>query len=153
MTNLNNFTLNKMKVIEIKKILFSDKINMKKCFEIRRSVFIDEQNCDPKDEYENEEESIHFLLLQNKKPYATARYRRTEKGIKMERFAVLKSQRGKGYGLLILKEIITDISKIDTIKYLHAQVQVVDFYKKAGFKKIGDRFDEVGIMHYKMILN
>ncbi len=142
-----------MKVIEIKKILFSDKINMKKCFEIRRSVFIDEQNCDPKDEYENEEESIHFLLLQNKKPYATARYRRTEKGIKMERFAVLKSQRGKGYGLLILKEIITDISKIDTIKYLHAQVQVVDFYKKAGFKKIGDRFDEVGIMHYKMILN
>tara|TARA_B100000767_G_C19652355_1_gene487339 strand:+ start:585 stop:1013 length:429 start_codon:yes stop_codon:yes gene_type:complete len=142
-----------MKVIEIKKILFSDKINMKKCFEIRRSVFIDEQNCEPKDEYENEEESIHFLLLQNKKPYATARYRRTEKGIKMERFAVLKSQRGKGYGLLILKEIITDISKIDTIKYLHAQVQVVDFYKKAGFKKIGDRFDEVGIMHYKMILN
>ena len=142
-----------MKVIEIKKILFSDKINMKKCFEIRRSVFIDEQNCEPKDEYENEEESIHFLLLQNKKPYATARYRRTEKGIKMERFAVLKSQRGKGYGLLILKEIIKDISKIDTIKYLHAQVQVVDFYKKAGFKKIGDRFDEVGIMHYKMILN
>jgi predicted GNAT family N-acyltransferase len=142
-----------MKVIEIKKILFADKINMEKCFEIRRSVFINEQNCDPKDEYENEEESIHFLLLQNKIPYATARYRRTEKGIKMERFAVLKSQRGKGYGLLILKEIIKDISKADTIKYLHAQVQVVDFYEKVGFKKIGKKFDEVGIMHYKMILN
>ena len=68
-------------------------------------------------------------------------------------FAVLKSQRGKGYGLLILKEIIKDISKIDTIKYLHAQVQVVDFYEKVGFKKIGNKFDEVGIMHYKMILN
>ena len=71
----------------------------------------------------------------------------------MERFAVVKSQRGKGYGLLILKKIIKDISKIDTIKYLHAQVQVVDFYEKVGFKKIGNKFDEVGIMHYKMILN
>ena len=67
--------------------------------------------------------------------------------------AVLKSQRGKGYGLLILKKIIKDISKIDTIKYLHAQIQVVDFYEKVGFKKIGNKFDEVGIMHYKMILN
>ena len=140
-------------MIEIKKILFVDKINMEKCFAIRRSVFINEQNCDPKDEYENEEESIHFLLIENKIPYATARYRKTEKGIKMERFAVLKSQRGKGYGLLILKEIIKDISKIDTIKYLHAQVQVVDFYEKVGFTKIGNKFDEVGIMHYKMILN
>ena len=137
---------------EIKRLLFENKKNMEKCFSIRKEVFIKEQKCDPKDEYENEEESIHFLLTKDKIPCATARYRKTEKGIKMERFAVLKSQRGKGYGLEILKAIIDDISAIKCVKYLHAQVQVIKFYEKVGFKKVGEKFDEVGIMHYKMIL-
>jgi predicted GNAT family N-acyltransferase len=137
---------------EIKRLLFEDEENMGKCFSIRKEVFIKEQKCDPKDEYENEEKSIHFLLTKDKIPCATARYRKTDKGIKMERFAVLESQRGKGYGLEILKAIINDVAAIKCVKYLHAQVQVVKFYEKAGFKKVGGEFDEVGIMHYKMIL-
>ena len=48
--------------------------------------------------------------------------------------------------------MIKDLSNVKELKYLHAQVQVVGFYEKVGFKKIGDEFDEVGIMHYKMIL-
>ena len=51
----------------------------------------------------------------------------------------------------ILKEMLKDLEKNTSIKYLHAQVQVVGFYEKIGFEKIGDIFDEVGIMHYKMI--
>lgn len=70
----------------------------------------------------------------------------------MERFAVLKAERGKGYGLKILQQMILDLSCLKGKKYLHAQVQVVEFYEKVGFKKIGEKFDEVGIMHYKMIL-
>ena len=70
----------------------------------------------------------------------------------MERFAVLKAERGKGYGLKILQQMILDLSCFNGKKYLHAQVQVVEFYEKVGFKKIGEIFDEVGIMHYKMIL-
>ena len=49
--------------------------------------------------------------------------------------------------------MIKDLSNNKDIKYLHAQVQVVGFYEKVGFKKIGEQFDEVGIMHYKMILD
>ena len=139
-------------MIEIKKVLFNDK-DIKKCFNIRKEVFVKEQKCDPKDEYENEEESIHFLLLDNNEPVATSRYRKTQFGIKMERFAVLGSKRKKGYGLKILNFMIKDLSNNKDIKYLHAQVQVVGFYEKVGFKKIGEQFDEVGIMHYKMILN
>ena len=71
----------------------------------------------------------------------------------MERFAVLGSKRKKGYGLKILNFMIKDLSNNKDIKYLHAQVQVVGFYEKVGFKKIGEQFDEVGIMHYKMILD
>jgi len=139
-------------MIKINKLLFSDKLNIEKCFQIRKEVFVKEQECDPKDEYENEEESIHFLISEKNKNYATARYRKTEKGIKMERFAVLKEHRGKGYGHMILKAMLKDLKNIKVTKYLHAQVQVVGFYEKKGFEKIGDKFDEVGIMHYKMIL-
>ena len=139
-------------MIHIKKITFENKIEMQKCFEIRKDVFVNEQQCDPKDEYEFEEESTHYLLSDKNIPLATARYRKTENGIKMERFAVLKSKRGKGYGIKILKKMILDLSHSKLTKYLHAQVQVVKFYEKVGFKKIGGKFDEVGIMHYKMIL-
>lgn len=140
-------------MIEIKKILFDEKNNLEKCFQIRKEVFVKEQKCDPSDEYENEEDSTHFLLIDDNTAVATARYRQTKNGIKMERFAVLKEMRGKGYGLLILNHMIADLSNNKLIKYLHAQVQVVGFYEKVGFKKIGEQFDEVGIMHYKMILN
>ena len=140
-------------MIEIKKILFDEKNNLEKCFQIRKEVFVKEQKCDPSDEYENEEVSTHFLLIDDNTPVATARYRQTKNGIKMERFAVLKEMRGKGYGLLILNHMIADLSNNKLVKYLHAQVQVVGFYEKVGFKKIGEQFDEVGIMHYKMILN
>ena len=91
-------------MIEIKKVFFSDKQEIEKCFNIRKEVFVKEQKCDPKDEYEYEEESTHFLLTDNKIPIATARYRQTSFGIKMERFAVLATNRGKGYGLIILKQ-------------------------------------------------
>ena len=140
-------------MIEIKKILFDEKNNLEKCFQIRKEVFVKEQKCDPRDEYENEEDSTHFLLIDDNISVATARYRQTKNGIKMERFAVLKEMRGKGYGLLILNHMIADLSNNKLVKYLHAQVQVVGFYEKVGFKKIGEQFDEVGIMHYKMILN
>ena len=139
-------------MIIIKKIVFENKIEMHNCFKIRKKVFVEEQNCDPKDEYEFEEESTHYLLSEKNIPLATARYRKTENGIKMERFAVLKAERGKGYGLKILQQMILDLSHSKLTKYLHAQVQVVKFYEKVGFKKIGKKFDEVCIMHYKMIL-
>ena len=69
----------------------------------------------------------------------------------MERFAVLKQYRGKGFGYKILNAMLKHLDKKTSIKYLHAQVQVVGFYEKIGFEKVGDIFDEVGIMHYKMI--
>ena len=140
-------------MIEIKKVFFSDKQEIEKCFNIRKEVFVKEQKCDPKDEYENEEESTHFLLLDNNEPVATSRYRKTQFGVKMERFAVLNRKRGKGYGLKILNFMIKELSDNKDVKYLHAQIQVVGFYEKVGFKKIGEKFDEVGIMHYKMILD
>ena len=135
----------------IEKFEFSNKKLMQISHKIRYEVFVIGQNCAEELEWENEEESTHFLLIEDGQPVATARHRKTEKGFKLERFAVLEKERGKGYGLKILKAILDDLREHHELKYMHAQIQVVPFYEKVGFKKVGEIFEEAGIMHYKMI--
>ena len=137
-------------MVEIKKFLFEDEVLMKKAHKIRYDVFVIEQNCPEDLEWEFEEESTHFLLIENDIPLATARHRKTENGYKLERFAVLSQARGKGFGMLILKAILEDIKESNEVKYMHAQEQVIPFYEKVGFEKSGNVFEEAGIMHYKM---
>ena len=140
-------------MISIKKFTFENKALRKHAFAIRHKVFVVGQNCPEDLEYEFEEESTHFILLENDVPLATARHRKTEKGFKLERFAVLETARGKGYGMQILEAILHDLKDENTLKYMHAQQQVIPFYEKVGFIKEGDLFEEAGIMHYKMVYN
>ena len=125
---------------------------MKKAHEIRHEVFVIGQNCPEDMEWEFEEESTHFLIFYNEKAVATARHRKTEKGFKLERFAVLNSERGKGFGNIVLKAILNDLSDYKGEIYMHAQTEVIPFYEKMGFKKSGEEFEEAGIMHFKMKL-
>ena len=139
-------------MIEIKKFTFENKDLREKAFAIRHKVFVIGQNC-PKDlEYEFEEESTHFLLFEDEVPLATARHRKTEKGFKLERFAVLESKRGKGYGRHVLIAILDDLKDFKGKIYMHAQKQVLPFYEKLGFVKEGEIFEEAEIMHFKMYL-
>ena len=135
---------------EIIKFQFSKKDLMKKAHEIRYEVFVIGQNCPEELEWEFEDESTHYLLIDNGVPKATARYRKTINGYKLERFAVLESERGKGLGHKILKRILFDLSDFKGLIYLHAQVDVIPFYEKIGFIKEGNQFEEAGIQHYKM---
>ena len=125
---------------------------MKKAHAIRHEVFVIGQNCPEEMEWEFEEESTHFLIFYNEKAVATARHRKTEKGFKLERFAVLNSERGKGFGNIVLKAILNDLSDYKGEIYMHAQTEVIPFYEKMGFKKSGEEFEEAGIMHFKMKL-
>ena len=140
----------------------NDKINVIKAlspsdqelvFSIRREVFVVEQNCPPEQEWEHEDESVHFLASMDKLPAGAARWRQTEKGFKLERFAVLKEYRGKGVGQALVKAVLEDLPANAAYVYLHAQVQAVNLYRKMGFSEVGDQFEEAGIQHYKMILN
>lgn len=139
-------------MISIRKFQFKNKKLMEEAHSIRNKVFVIGQNCPAHLEWEFEEESTHFLLFQDNKAVATARHRRTTDGYKLERFAVLKDLRGKGYGHLILKAILDDLEKFTGKIYMHAQSDVVPFYKKMGFEKEGKEFEEAGIMHFIMQL-
>src|SRR5689334_1503067 len=78
-------------------------------FAIRKKVFVDEQHCPPELEYQNDDVSTHFIAYHNEFPCGAARWRKTENGIKLERFAVLPSYRGKGIGAELVKAVLSDI--------------------------------------------
>jgi len=119
---------------------------------IRTSVFVDEQKVDPKLEYDKFEEACtHYLLFDNEKPIATARWRETNKGVKLERFAVIKSYRNKGIGSEILMRVLDDVVKLNKQIYLNSQLKAVPFYERQGFVAEGDVFWEANIQHQLMI--
>ena len=118
---------------------------------IRREVFVVEQNCPPELEYEHEDVSHHFLATANGKPAGACRWRKTENGYKLERFAVLKTFRGLGIGGELVKAALTDLPADADYVYLNSQTHAVPFYEKLGFEASGPEFEEAGIKHYKMV--
>ena len=140
-----------MGVIKIEKFTTKDKEKAEIAFSIRRKVFVEEQNVDPEEEYDEFEDACtHYLLYYDGKPVATARWQVTQKGIKPGRFAMLKEYRGKGIGSELLKRIMNDIIPLNKPIYLNSQVKAVNYYKRFGFVKKGDIFLEANIEHYLM---
>lgn len=137
----------------IKVFTTADKEQSEMAYAIRRQVFVEEQNVSPEEEYDEFEGiSRHFLLFDDGQPAGTARWRHTEKGIKLERFAVLPAYRNRGAGSLLVKSVLDEVKEQGKTVYLHAQVAAMKLYERAGFKSTGPLFFEAGIPHYKMVL-
>lgn len=128
-----------------------NKEQLEKVFAIRRTVFVDEQNCPPELEWENEEESIHFLAELNGEPCGACRWRKTDAGYKLERFAVLKQFRGKRIGQALVAAALADLPESAHYIYLNAQLDAMRLYSRFGFVAEGQQFEEAGIQHFKMV--
>jgi len=129
---------------------FSDKNQLKAAFSIRRTVFIDEQKVKEVDEFDEYESTSMFCLsYEGEEAVGTARWRISDKGIKLERFAILKEYRNQGHGMSIMRFILNEVPKSRAI-YLHAQSTVVSFYESFGFTVKGELFVECDILHYLM---
>lgn len=129
---------------------------LQNAFHIRELVFVEEQHVPKEEEYDEfETSSRHFLAYYGDTPCGTARWRYTEKGIKLERFAVLAEFRSKKVGSALLQSLLKDVAaQSDTIGkliYLHAQVTAMPFYANFGFSPEGEMFEECNIQHYKMV--
>ncbi|WP_449435302.1 GNAT family N-acetyltransferase [Pedobacter steynii] len=125
--------------------------DLDKVFAIRKAVFVEEQNCPPELEWENEDVSKHFLALLNNEPCGACRWRKTENGYKLERFAVLKKFRGKRIGQALVAAALSDLPSDADYIYLNAQLDAVRLYSRFGFIAEGDQFEEAGIQHYRMV--
>ncbi|MFP5079600.1 GNAT family N-acetyltransferase [Pedobacter sp. JCM 36344] len=138
-----------MQALQVTKI--TTKLQLEQAFLIRRTVFVEEQNCPPELELADEEESTHFLATIDHNPCGTCRWRKTDKGYKLERFAVLKEFRGKRVGQALLSAVLNDLPVDATYIYLNSQLDAVGLYTKFGFAVEGDQFEEAGIQHLKMV--
>lgn len=139
---------------EIEVVLAEDETVLWQVYAIRKEVFVEEQEVDRHEEFDEYElSSRHFLARIDGKPAGTARWRNTEKGCKLERFAVMPGVRTLGIGSALLEAIIVDIEKTNgkgQYLYMHAQLNAIPLYEKYGFKKVGEMFEEANIQHYKM---
>jgi predicted GNAT family N-acyltransferase len=123
---------------------------------IREEVFVKEQNVPLEDEYDEFDlTATHFLAFHRDQAVGTCRWRYTENGVKLERFAVLDLARGNGIGSVLvaatLKDVNKNIASEGKIIYINSQVSAVGLYEKYGFEREGEQFDECGIWHYKMV--
>lgn len=126
---------------------------------IRHQVFVVEQKVDPTEEYDafdplevHSAVCAHFLAKVGEKAVGTARLRKTENGVKLERFAVLLEARKSGAGRVLVRACLERLPPGTRLVYLHAQEHALGFYEKAGFRPVGERFFEAGIPHFKMQL-
>lgn len=136
----------------------SDQRDLESAFRIRTIVFVEEQKVPWSEEIDEfEATSNHYIAYAREgEACGTARWRYTPKGIKLERFAVLKQFRKNGVGTALVKAVLADVEKQADSQpaiYLHAQLEAVPLYIKFGFIKSGDIFEECGIRHIEMIRN
>ena len=94
--------------------------------------------------------ATHILAFSKKRAVRTARYRKTDSGIKLERFTVLKQFRNFGIGKALVLFILEKL-KNEKFIYLIAQEMFIDFYDNLGFDPIGEFFYEAEIPHQKMV--
>jgi predicted GNAT family N-acyltransferase len=126
-------------------------------FAIRTEVFVVEQKCLPKEEFDElDAVAIHYLYWVNGIPVATGRYRKTDKGIKIERIATLAEYRGQGYASEMVRFLIQEAQiaypEVNYF-YLHAQQSVMPLYASVGFSAFGGTFIEADIVHQAMSLH
>lgn len=121
-------------------------------FDIRTRVFVEEQKVAQDDEYDGlDNVSTLYVAYINELPAGTARWRRLPSGaVRFERMAVLPSFRRKGVGEALLKRLLEDVpAGVEII--IHAQVFIVPLFEQYGFVVMGEPFEEVGIIHRKMV--
>jgi len=121
-------------------------------FDVRKKVFVDEQNVPEEEELDVfDETSDHFVLFDGNSPIGAGRFRSADGIGKFERICVLSSHRGKGAGEMIMKEI-ESFARINGFKQLklNAQTHALSFYEKLGYHITSDEFLDAGIPHKTM---
>jgi ElaA protein len=123
---------------------------------VRSEVFVVEQDCVYQDMDNDDQKSIHLWLTVADKVVALARVCPAGthmKGISIGR--VITTERGKGYGKLIMLYAIDAAKEHFDAKLIdiEAQEYAKGFYESVGFRQSSDTFMLDGIPHIRMTLN
>ena len=126
-------------------------------FSLRSEVFVVEQDCVYQDIDGKDQKATHVLGKKNSEIVAYARIFNPGDYFKEASFGrtvVRKSERGKGYGHLIVDKALEHLkkNKKSPIK-ISAQSYLKGFYSSHGFKSQGNEYLEDGIPHTAMFIN
>ncbi len=129
------------------------KLETKQMLKIRYEVFVKELNISYEDEFDDDDNKIYYeyLIYLKDEVIGTIRYiELSNRTYKIERFAILKVYRNKGYGSLVLSYL----SNLLKEKYnpctiiIHSLENMVPFYLKLGYQiKEAEPFYEADLPH------
>ncbi len=117
---------------------------------VRNAVFVDEQGVPPELESDGRDaEANHFLATDEAgNPVGTARLLADGQ---IGRIAVLPEFRRRGIARRLLGLAMDSArARGDRRVWLHAQHDATGLYLQAGFRFVGERFMEAGILHIGM---
>lgn len=123
-------------------------------YQIRKKVFIEEQQVSYEDEFDLEEKNrTAFVIYENNIPIGAGRINFLDGFAKIERVCVLKEYRGSSIGKKFMEYLIQYCKekKVKEIR-LGAQTTALGFYEKLGFIKYGEEFLDANIPHFMMKL-
>jgi predicted GNAT family N-acyltransferase len=126
---------------------------LQEAFEVRRRVFVREQGIPDCPVFDGRDrEAVHMVVKDGARIIGTARVRFLgDNQAKLERMAILKPYRRKGIGREMV-QFLDGVWKDRQVRrvIIHAQLEVVPFYKSCGFEQVGLPFEEAGIKHIEM---
>lgn len=135
----------------IKQLTTRDSINH--FLDIRKIVFIQEQNIDPNieiDVYDQcNSEALFYGIFVNDLLVGGTRLLKYEDGLKITRLCILKEYRNQGLAKKIINYLIEQFPT--TNFYLSSQISAVKLYEKCGFKVISKPYVIADIKHLNMV--
>jgi predicted GNAT family N-acyltransferase len=126
------------------------------CLQIRREVFVGEQQVPEDREIEHEETSRHFLIRLGEIPVCTGRLRpiATKNILKFERIATPAQYRGQGFARKLMLAL-QDLAQREYANWtwsMGAQLSAVSFYEKLGWiRETNIIFMDAGIEHLTLV--
>ncbi|MDO5511703.1 GNAT family N-acetyltransferase [Corynebacterium sp.] len=119
-------------------------------YKLRVDVFVHEQQC-PYAEIDDTDAApttIHICAWSGEELLGTARLFPVDSGWQFGRFALVRQARGTGVAGAIMDRALELGAGHDML--LDAQVPLVAYYERYGFRPVGERFDDAGTPHQPM---
>jgi predicted GNAT family N-acyltransferase len=129
--------------------------DLQTCMQIRRQVFVDEQQVPLTEEQDGQDDiARHFAAWDESGIIATCRVRLLGSAAKIERVAVLKDLRNRGIGAILMRHVLQELGRLDDVRLfkLSSQAHAVPFYERLGFRAHGPEYMDAGIPHYDMVM-